>query len=228
MLAHQHDGSSPHHFDDDHTIAGVFSDRAEAERAIQELLSLGFTADAIGIAMRDRDEHGQLIDYTGHIQDHDDHERTYHPHTGTGHAAEGAVVGALGGGAVGGVLGFIVGATALAIPGIGPAVFLGSIAAAWGIAGGTAFVGVGVGAAAGSLVGTLVGLGISEEEAHVIQTGFFTGGTVVTVRSGTSREKEAMEVLNRHGALSEPLNPGVRIPVIHPGAAGTKHLESHA
>ncbi|HXI17418.1 MAG TPA: general stress protein, partial [Chloroflexota bacterium] len=126
------------------TIAGLFTDRADAERAINDLKAAGFSADSVGVAMRDRTEQNQLVEDTGT------------------HAGAGAVSGALGGGLLGGVVGFLVGVGALAIPGIGPVIAGGALASAFGLAGGTAVAGVGIGAAAGGLVGALVGMGIPE------------------------------------------------------------------
>src|SRR5689334_19825235 len=97
------------------TIAGLFRDRADAERAIGELKDAGFTGDQIGVAMRDRNEQGALVDQTGT------------------HVAAGAVSGVVGGGILGGVVGFLVGIGALAIPGIGPVVAGGALASALGI-----------------------------------------------------------------------------------------------
>ncbi len=86
------------------TIVGVFQNRDDAERAIRQLKDAGFSGDQIGIAMRDRNVQGELIEDTGT------------------HAAEGAVTGAVGGGILGGLAGLLIGIGALVIPGIGPVV----------------------------------------------------------------------------------------------------------
>jgi hypothetical protein len=162
-------------------VAAIFNDRTQAERAIDALRSAGFTGDQIGVAMRDRTEQGELIEDTGSS------------------AVEGAVSGALGGGLLGGVAGFLVGlVSALAIPGIGPIVAGGALASALGAAGGTAVAGAGIGAAAGGLVGALSGMGIPEEEARHFETGFRSGGTLITVTAGR-RVSEALSILERHG-----------------------------
>jgi len=163
-----------------HTVAGLFSTRDAAERAIMDLKNAGFTGSDIGIAMRDRNAQGELVKDTGT------------------HAAEGAVAGALTGGALGGILGFLVGAGALAIPGIGPVVAGGLLASAFGLAGGTAVAGAGIGAATAGIVGALVGLGIPDEEARYFERGFNSGGVLVTVKSDT-RLAEAVTILERNG-----------------------------
>ena len=167
------------------TIAGLFQSRVQAEQAIHELKDAGFTREQIGVAMRDRNEQDILIDETG------------------ASAAASATTGALGGGLLGGLVGFLVGVGALAIPGIGPVVAGGVLATTFGIAGGTAVAGAGIGAAAGGIVGALVGMGIPEEEARYFETGFRSGGTLVTVSAG-SRNMEALAILERNGADSGP------------------------
>ncbi len=84
------------------TVAAIFSDRAAAEHAINDLKAFGLRDDQIGVAMRERSAQGELIEEPGTK------------------AVEGAVGGAVGGGLLGGVAGFLVGAGALVIPGIGP------------------------------------------------------------------------------------------------------------
>ena len=167
------------------TIAGIFHSRDDAERAIHELRDAGFRPEDVGVAMRDRTAQNQLVE--------DTHTR----------ATEGAVSGALGGGLLGGVVGFLVGVGALAIPGLGPVVAGGALAATFGLAGGTAVAGAGIGAAAGGMVGALVGMGIPEEEAQHLESGFRAGGILVTVRGG-ERALEALAILERHGADTGP------------------------
>jgi hypothetical protein len=162
-------------------IAGLFTDRDEAVKAIDDLKAAGFRPEDVGVAMRDRDAQGELVEETGT------------------RAAEGAASGAVGGGVLGGLVGFLVGLGALAIPGIGPVVAGGALASAFGLAGGTAVAGAGIGAAAGGIVGALVGMGIPKEEAEYFERGFRAGGVLVTVNGG-DRAAEARTVLERHGA----------------------------
>jgi hypothetical protein len=166
------------------TVAAVFDDRTDAERAINALKDAGFPADGIGVALRDRDAQGALVEDTG---------------VSGANVAGGAATGALGGGLLGGALGWLVGIGALAIPGIGPVVAGGALATAFGIAGGTAVAGAGIGAAAGGLVGALVGMGIPEEEARYFEGGFQSGRTLVTVRAGANRSGEAVDILRAYG-----------------------------
>ena len=168
-----------------HTVAGLFSDRTRAEQAINELKAVGFTGDQIGVAMRDRTAQGELIAETDT------------------QAAEGAVTGAVGGGLLGGLAGFLIGIGALAIPGVGPVIAGGALAAAFGIAGGTAVAGAGIGAAAGGLLGALEGMGIAASAAPHFEAGFRGGAVLVTVEGG-ARVLEALAILDRHGADTGP------------------------
>jgi len=162
-------------------VAAVFTDRTQAERAIDALRAAGFTGKQVGVAMRDRTEAGELIKDTG------------------ASAVEGAVSGAVGGGLLGGVAGFLVGlVSALVIPGVGPVIAAGALASALGAAGGTAVAGSGIGAAAGGLVGALTGLGFPEDEARYFETGFRSGGVLVTVQT-EGRSTEAVNILQRYG-----------------------------
>jgi hypothetical protein len=162
-------------------IAGLFTDRDDAVKAIDDLKAAGFLPEDVGVAMRDRTAQGELMEDTGTK------------------AAAGAATGALGGGALGGLVGFLVGLGALAIPGNGPVVAGGALASAFGLAGGTAVAGAGIGAAAGGIVGALVGMGIPEEEAEYFERGFREGGVLVTVNS-RDRAQEALTIMERHGA----------------------------
>ena len=86
-------------------------------------------------------------------------------------AAEGAGIGA----GVGGAAGLLAGLGILAIPGVGPVVAAGWLAA-------TA-AGAVAGAAAGGLVGSLTSAGLSEEDANYHAETVRRGGTVVSVKA---------------------------------------------
>jgi hypothetical protein len=162
------------------TIGALFLNRSDAENAINALKARGFRGDQIGIALRDRDEQGKLIEDTGTK------------------AADAAATGAIGGGLLGGLVGFLVGIGALAIPGIGPVVSAGVLTTVFGTVGATAVAGAGIGAAAGGLVGALVGLGIPETEAQYFETGFRKGQVLVTVNP-EGRIDDVIQVLQQYG-----------------------------
>ena len=86
----------------------------------------------------------------------------------------------------------------LAIPGLGPVVAAGWLAA-------TA-VGAVAGAATGGLVGALVGAGVSETDAHVYSESVRRGGTLVSVRVKDEDAGRVQAILDRY----KPVDPSVR------------------
>jgi len=101
--------------------------------------------------------------------------------------------GAIAGGALGGAAGLAVSLMGLAIPGVGPILAAGPIAAA--------LAGAGAGAVAGGVIGALTDVGISEGDAQVYAESVRRGGAVVTVRTDESRAAQAEEILDRHDAV---------------------------
>ena len=150
------------------TVVGLFGHPAAAEAAIRDLRAVGFAQDRIGVAMQERIEQADLLEGVG------------------GEAAEGAAKGAVSGGLVGGLLGLL---GSLLIPGVGP-VLVGGVFA-------STLTGAGIGAATGGLLGMLVVLGVPEEDARHFDSGFRSGGTLVTVDAG-ARTPEALAILQRH------------------------------
>jgi hypothetical protein len=108
-------------------------------------------------------------------------------------APEGATAGGLAGLGLGGVLGWLVEAGLIAIPGVGPLVVAGPIAAA--------LAGAGIGAAAGGLVGALVGMGIPEYEAKLYEGKVREGNVLIAVHTDNSDERSrAKDIFEDAGA----------------------------
>jgi uncharacterized protein (TIGR02271 family) len=103
--------------------------------------------------------------------------------------AKGAGIGA----AIGGIGGLLLGLGALAIPGIGPVVAAGPLAAA--------LTGAGIGAATGGIVGALADLGIPDEEAHMYSESIRRGNTLVVAQVTDSRVNEAAQIMERGGLV---------------------------
>ena len=113
-------------------------------------------------------------------------------------AGKGAGIGA----AIGGVGGLLTGLGLMAIPGVGPVVAAGWLAAtAAGAATGAVF-----GGAAGGLVGALTKEGVPERDAHFYAEGVRRGGTLVSARVDDARAPAAREILQRYKAV----DPAVR------------------
>lgn len=102
-------------------------------------------------------------------------------------APEGAATGAGTGAVLGGALGWLAGIGALAIPGVGPFVAAGPIAAA--------LSGAAVGGAVGGIAGALVGMGIPEYEARRYEGKVKRGGILISVHTDDSNEvKRAKQI----------------------------------
>jgi len=110
-------------------------------------------------------------------------------------ASEGAGTGAGIGGAVGGGAGLLAGLGLLAIPGLGPVVAAGWLAAL--------AVGAVAGAATGGLVGALIGAGIPDDHAHVYSESVRRGGTLVSVRVDDGDASRIQAILDRY----KPIDP---------------------
>lgn len=152
---------------------GVFERPEQARDALMALREAGFSADDISILTPERDAAGIRAQVSGT--------------TATGDASGGAVIGGL----LGSVVGWLGALGALAIPGVGPVVGAGALAA---MLGGTA-----VGTSVGALGGALVALGVREEEATWCDHELRRGGTLVAVEAN-GRHAEARHLLHRAGA----------------------------
>ena len=152
------------------TVIGVF-DRAEsAEAAVAELQRAGHSPDDVSIV---RQGEGGAPEYSA------DETKA-----GTGIAA-GASAGALIGGAIG--------LAALAIPGVGPLLAAGPIAAA--------LTGVVAGGALGALAGSFAGLGVPTEEAKEYESAVRAGGLVIAVKApDDGAAQRVIQLLERAGA----------------------------
>jgi hypothetical protein len=163
------------------TVVALFDDFEHARMAVQELHDAGFGGDSINMVARDANG-----DYTRHLGGTMSEGAQETVEDAAGGAATGAGVGAV----LGGLGGLLVGLGALAIPGIGPVLAAGPLAAA--------LTGAGIGAAAGGLVGALSEMGVPETESHNFAEGIRRGGTLITVQTEDERASEAADILNRH------------------------------
>jgi hypothetical protein len=159
----------------DRTVSAVFDNREQAERALADLRSAGIPQDSISIMGR------------GERGDDDDGVNT-----------GGALKGALAGGGVGTVLGI----AALAIPGVGPLVGAGMIAAS--AIPGAAASGAAAGAATGGVIGLLTRHGVSEDDARYYEQRLGEGGIFLAVHAGAAGVslEAAREILSRNGGHS--------------------------
>src|ERR687889_410240 len=160
------------------TVVGLFDSMAAAENAVRELTAEGLRGDEVSIVSKKPDGKGVEVEYVeedGHKQVED--------------MAKGAGTGA----AIGGVAALLLSLTALTIPGIGPVLAAGPLAAL--------IAGAGVGAAAGALVRGLKRLGVEDDDAGTYAEGLRRGGTLVTVNTDNERADRAVGVMRRLGAV---------------------------
>ena len=159
------------------TVSALFDHYSEAEAAVDDLEQISIHRDEISVVASNADGQHQEVKEAG-------------DHTGLG-------AGATAGAAIGGAGGLLAGLGLLAIPGLGPVVAAGWLAA-------TA-VGVGVGAAAGAATGGIVdalkNAGHSDEEANFYAEGIRRGGTLVSAKVPDDRIADAEMVLHRHKAV---------------------------
>jgi len=160
------------------TIIGYFDDLTQAERGVRALRDGGFTREDISLIANDPEG------------EYDKHETA--AQTADAPSDSGTLIGAGTGAVVGGLGGLLVGLGALALPGIGPVIAAGPLAAA--------LVGAGIGTTTGGIIGTLTDLGVAEEEAGYYAEGLRRGGVVVAVRAEEPAADRAADILRRQGA----------------------------
>lgn len=159
------------------TAIGLFLEPEHAEEVLDALNESGFTRGEVSVLARQEVVEDVIDDERGES------------------AVESAGVGALGGTALGGLVGLIAGASALVIPGIGPALAFGT----WATVLGTTAAGAGIGAAYGGLVGALIGFGVAEEQTHIYVEGVRQGGILVLVHPEDPAELQvAEEIMTAH------------------------------
>lgn len=166
-------------------LVGVFETEQEAIRVIDDLQKQGYRAEDISVIAKSKKE-----------------QELVQRETGT-EAEEGIATGAAAGGVLGGVTGLLAGLGALTIPGAGPIIAAGPIAAA--------LSGAVVGAGTGGLVGGLVGMGIAKSDAEEFSGYVDQGKILVMVTTDAERYRSVYETFHKHNAVNtEKLREGLR------------------
>jgi len=150
------------------TTMALYDDFSTAQDVVQDLVDAGFSRDQISMIANNAE--GNYVVNT----DGDDVT-----------ADEGAGFGAV----VGGLLGL----AAALIPGIGPVVAAGPIAALV-----TTGIGAAAGAVTGGLTAGLIDFGVPEDEAGAYSEALRRGGTLVSVTTEDENLARAQEIMNRH------------------------------
>ncbi|NLA11959.1 MAG: hypothetical protein GX883_07535 [Firmicutes bacterium] len=144
-------------------VVGVFYDRHQAEGALESLKGLGFEKDISLVAPDEEDSDALLGD-----QD----------------LSEGTMAG----GALGGIAGLLAGVGALLIPGVGPIIAAGPIAATL------------TGVITGGIAGGLIDLGLPEERGEYFEEQVRQGGIVLSMKASAEQVEETASILRQHGA----------------------------
>ena len=161
-------------------ISRLFNTYDRAEQAVRDLEAAGVPHGDISIVANNADSwysgngNGKRVDRDG---------------DGVDDRAEAAGAGAGIGATVGGAAGLLAGLGLLAIPGVGPVVAAGWLAA---MAAGAATGGV-----AGGIVGALTQAGVSDDDAQLYAEGVRRGGTLVTARVADAAAAKLEAILDR-------------------------------
>lgn len=161
------------------TISRLYDNYSDAQQAVNELEAAGVADSDISIVANNSDNW------------YGDDGKVDRDRDGADDRAEGAGAGAGIGAGVGGAAGLLAGLGLLAIPGLGPVVAAGWLAA-------TA-VGAAAGAAAGGIIGALTEAGVSKEDADAYAEGVRRGGTLVTARVPDADRGRLDAILNKSG-----------------------------
>lgn len=150
-------------------IIGYFTDNNKAQQALQELKDKGFNEISV-LGNEKGDQAGN--------QDRNNNS------SWAGNLTSGTMTG----GALGGLAGLALGAGALFIPGIGPILALGPLAATLG------------GAVTGGIAGALVDYGIPQDRSDFYETKIKEGNTVMILKADESKTNEIAQILRAHEA----------------------------
>lgn len=163
------------------TITRVYDDYESADETVRELLGAGLGASQIGVVASNAE--GWHRPGAGSVSPLHDKDRD-----GKDDRAEGASTGGGVGAILGGAAGAAAGLGMIAIPGNGPVVAAGWLAA---LAAGA--VGGGV---AGGLIGALVESGTSKENAELYAEALRRGGAIVTAKVSDDDEKQFAAIMD--------------------------------
>jgi hypothetical protein len=163
------------------TISRLYDDPTAAHRAVLDLEAAGIPSDDISIVASNADNWYRGDKKTTRKVDRD--------LDNVDDRAEGAGAGAGIGAILGGTAGLLAGLGIMAIPGLGPVVAAGWLAA-------TA-TGAVAGGAVGGIIGALTQAGVPKEEAELYAEGIRRGGTLVTARVPDGDRARCEAIMNQ-------------------------------
>lgn len=148
------------------TVIGVFDNKDSAKKAIRQIKDLGFNEDEISMVAKNDEAKNDDNNYMD----------------------QNLTNGAATGGTLGGLAGIAAGIGALAIPGIGPILAAGPIAAGL------------TGAAAGGIAGGLVDMGIPQERGDYYENEVKSGKILTAVDAEDNKVNDISSVFRNNGA----------------------------
>ena len=166
------------------TLSRLYDTYSDADQVVTELERTGIPHEDISVMASNADNWYSERGTRGSSG------RVDRDRDGTDDRAEGAAAGAGIGATLGGAAGLLAGLGLLAIPGVGPVVAAGWLAA-------TA-AGAAAGGATGGILGALTQAGVSKEDAHVYAEGVRRGGTLVSVRVSDGNRARVEAILDRN------------------------------
>ena len=164
------------------SVLALYEDVADARKAVAALVESGVPREEISLILRDEEQ--LVASYYNEVA------------TPLDDTIEGLATGAF----MGGLAGLLAGLFALVLPGLGPVVAAGPLAA--GLAG------TGVGALAGGLLGALIDLGVDRPEAEYYIEGIRRGGVLVAATADDATVDDVVSILDRY----DPIDLKDRVP----------------
>lgn len=170
------------------TVLALYDDLETAQAAVRELVTAGYDRSSIGLAVNDaegrysRQAHSDAADVAvSRLEDEDVS------------GSEGASFGAV----IGGLTGIVAGLTAITIPGIGPIIAAGPLAAVLGGATG-GVIGAAAGAVTGGITASLIEMGVPDNEADYYAESLRRGSALVTVTVHEDQVDRVINILRDH------------------------------
>lgn len=145
-------------------VVGIFRDLNAAQQAVSQLRSSGFTTEEINLVSKHTNDSAMEDDS---IMD-----------------------GTMTGGAIGGIGGLMLSAGALTIPGLGPIIAAGPLAATI------------AGAIGGGITGGLVDWGIPSDKSEEYNEQVSSGNTLAVIKTPQNKVAQAVQVLTAGGAMN--------------------------
>jgi hypothetical protein len=165
----------------DKRVIGYFTDNGKAEEALRALKEKGFNEISI-LGNEKGGESGNNERESGNRGR--DNNSSLTGSWSSGNLAKGTMTG----GTMGGLAGLALGAGALFIPGIGPILALGPLAAALG------------GAVTGGIGGALIDYGIPSDQSNFYESKIKEGNTVMVLKADEHKINEVAKIMRDHGA----------------------------